>query len=160
MRLRLRRFALKPTYTIGRLEVFENNQWYYLCDTIEDKVRDLNKNGVFDNGEKKVPSETAIPYGTYEITMNVQSPKFSNYTKYPWAKFYKGYLPRLKNVKHFDGILIHPGSSAASSAGCLIVGKNTIVGKVTDSIAVWRLLMDHYFMPAKKSGEKITIEII
>ena len=108
MKLRLRRIALKETYTIGKLEVWKNNQWAYLCDTVEDKVRDLNKNGVFDNGETKVYAQTAIPYGTYKITMNVQSPKMSNFVKYPWAKKYKAFIPRLLNVNHFDGILIHP----------------------------------------------------
>ena len=85
MKLRLRRIALRDTYTIGKLEVWKDNAWAYLCDTVEDKVRDLNKNGVFDNGEKKVYAETAIPYGTYKITMNVVSPKFSNYDNYPYA---------------------------------------------------------------------------
>ena len=65
MKLLLKRIALKPTYTIG---------WLYIdgqkvCDTIEDAVRDLNKNGRFDNGEKKVYAATAIPYGTYDITL-------------------------------------------------------------------------------------------
>lgn len=160
MKLRLRRVALKETYTIGKLEVWKDNQWAYLCDTVEDKVRDLNKNGVFDNGEKKVPGETAIPYGTYTITMNVVSPKFSNYNKYPYARKYHGCMPRLLNVNSFDGILIHPGSSASSSAGCIIVGKNKIVGKVVDSQQVWCSLMEYYFWPAKKSGESIMIEII
>ena len=95
MKLRLRRIALKETYTIGKLEAWKDGQWVYLCDTIEDKNRDLNKNGVFDNGEKKVYGETAIPYGTYKITMNVVSPKFSNFTKYPYARKYQGYMPRL-----------------------------------------------------------------
>lgn len=160
MELRLRRIACKDTYTIGKLEVKKNGQWVYLCDTIEDKVRDLNKNGVFDNGENKIPGETAIPYGKYQMTMNVQSPKFSNYTKYPYAKKYRGYMPRLLNVNHFDGILIHPGSSALSSAGCIIVGKNKVVGKVIDSQQVWLSLMEYYFMPAKRTGEPITIEIV
>lgn len=160
MKLRLRRIALKDTYTIGKLEVWKDEKWAYLCDTVEDKVRDLNKNGVFDNGETKVYAETAIPYGTYKITMNVVSPKFSNYDKYPYARKYRAYMPRLVNVNHFDGILIHPGNSARSSAGCIIVGKNKIVGKVVDSVSVWCSLMEYYFMPAKKSGEPITIEII
>jgi hypothetical protein len=160
MKLRLRRIALKETYTIGKLEAWKDGQWVYLCDTIEDKNRDLNKNGVFDNGEKKVYGETAIPYGTYKITMNVVSPKFSNFTKYPYARKYQGYMPRLLNVNHFDGILIHPGRSARSSAGCIIVGKNKIVGQVVESTEVWCSLMEHYFWPARKSGEPITIEIV
>lgn len=160
MKLRLRRIALKETYTIGKLEAWKDGQWVYLCDTIEDKNRDLNKNGVFDNGEKKVYGETAIPYGTYKITMNVVSPKFSNFTKNPYARKYQGYMPRLLNVNHFDGILIHPGRSARSSAGCIIVGKNKIVGQVVESTEVWCSLMEHYFWPARKSGEPITIEIV
>lgn len=160
MKFRLRRIALKPAYTIGKLEVWKNGTWAYLCDTIEDTVRDLNKNGKFDSGEKKVYAQTAIPYGTYAITMNVKSPKFSNYAKYAYARPYNGYMPRLLNVSEFDGILIHPGATAASSAGCIIVGRNTIAGRVTDSQQCWHSLMQNYFIPAKKTGEKITIEIV
>lgn len=160
MKLRLRRIALRETYTIGKLEVWKNDQWTYLCDTVEDKVRDLNKNGVFDNGEKKTPTKTAIPYGTYKITMNVISPKFSNFAKYPYARKYRGCMPRLLNVSGFDGILIHPGNSAFDSAGCIIVGKNKIVGKVIDSRKVWCSLMEYYFWPAKKTEEPITIEVV
>jgi hypothetical protein len=160
MELRVRRIALKDTYTIGKLELLKDGQWVYLCDTIEDKVRDLDRDGKFENGEKKVPGETAIPYGKYNITMNVVSPKFSNYNKYPYARKYHGYMPRLLNVNSFDGILIHPGCSAYSSAGCIIVGKNKIVGKVVDSQQVWCSLMETYLWPARKANESITIEII
>lgn len=160
MKLRLRRIALKETYTIGKLEVWKNNQWVYLCDTIEDKVRDINKNGKFDDSEKKVPLETAIPYGTYVITMNVISPKYSNYSKYPFARKFHAYMPRLVNVPSFEGVLIHPGNSAKDTAGCILVGKNKVVGKVVESQNIWCSLMEYYFWPAKKADEKITIEIV
>lgn len=63
--------------------------------------------------------------------MQVVSPKFS---KKPYYKaFCKGRMPRLLDVKGFEGILIHKGYSANSSAGCIIVGRNTIKGAVTDS---------------------------
>ena len=65
MELLLKRIALRDTYTIGKLYV----NGTYFCDTIEDKVRDLNKDGdLNDVGEGKIPSLTAIPYGKYEIT--------------------------------------------------------------------------------------------
>lgn len=160
MKLRLRRIALRDTYTIGKLEVYKNGQWVYLCDTLEDTVRDKNKNGVFDNGETKIAGQSAIPYGTYKITMNVQSPKYSNYAKYPYARKYQGYFPRLVDVPHFDGILIHPGNTDKDSSGCVLVGKNKAVGKVLESQSVWNSLMEYYFWPAKKSQESITIEIV
>ena len=43
MEIDLRRIARKPTYTIGRLSI----DGRYFCDTVEDKDRDLNRNGVF-----------------------------------------------------------------------------------------------------------------
>ena len=160
MRLRLERTALKKTYTIGHLYDVTNGKKVYICDTIEDKVRDLNHNGTFDNGEVKIPKETAIPYGTYEITLWVKSPKFSNYEKYPYAKKYKGYLPRLLNVKHFEGILIHCGRTERSSAGCIIVGYNKVVGQVINSQDAFYKLMDGFLMPARNRGEGIYIEIV
>lgn len=161
MKLKLERTALKSTYTIGHLYyIAESGAKVYICDVVEDKVRDLNKNGKFDNGEVKIKGQTAIPYGTYEVAMNTESPKFSNFAKYPYAKKYNGYMPRLLKVPHFEGILIHPGSSANSSAGCLIVGYNKVVGGVVDSQKAFFRLMDTYLVPAKERGETITIEIV
>lgn len=152
MKLLLQRIALKPTYTVGRLYIDGEK----FCDTIEDTVRDLNRNGRFDNGEVKVPSESAIPYGTYDITLKVQSPKFKSNKNY---EFCKGYLPRLLNVPHFDGILIHIGNTAKDSAGCILVGENSEVGKVLNSTATFRRLYAR-LKTASDKGEKIQIEIV
>lgn len=97
MELKVIRKWKKNEYTIGDLYV--DGVW--VSNTLEDKVRDLNRNGKFDNGESKIPGKTAIPYGRYEVTMKVRSPKYSNFAKYSWAKKYDGYLPRLLNVPHF-----------------------------------------------------------
>lgn len=148
MKLTLKRIALKPTYTIGKLYIDDK----YFCDTLEDTVRDLNKNGKFDNGEKKIKGETAIPYGTYEITTNVVSQRFKNRV---WAKPYGGKIPRLINVPSFDGVLLHPGSSSADTSGCLLVGKNTIVGRLTDSQKTFHMLMQKI-----KDQKNLIIEII
>lgn len=148
MKLTLKRIALKPTYTIGKLYIDDK----YFCDTLEDTVRDLDKNGKFDNGEKKIKGETAIPYGTYEITTNVVSQRFKNRV---WAKPYGGKIPRLINVPSFDGVLLHPGSSAEDTSGCLLVGKNTIVGRLTDSQKTF-----HALMRKIKNQKNLTIEII
>lgn len=155
MELTLRRIALRDTYTIGRLYVDD----VYVCDTLEDCVRDLNRNGQFDNGEKKVYGETAIHYGRYEVELNVKSPKYSNFAKYPWAKPYGGFLPRLKNVKNFEGILVHPGNTPRDTFGCILTGYNTIKGQLTNSRKAFALLMDKYLTPARKRGEKVFITI-
>lgn len=156
MEVRVRRIALKDTYTIGKMYI----NGTYFCDVLEDKVRDLNKNGEFDNGEVKIANHTAIPYGTYEITMDVRSTKFSDFEKYPWAKEYDGYLPRLTNVPLFVGVLLHVGNSDVDSSGCLLVGENKVVGKVINSTITFRRLMNEYLVPAKNRGEKIYITIV
>ena len=109
MEIRVKRIALKETYTIGRLYI----DGEYICDTIEDKVRDI-----------KIQNETAIPYGRYKVAMNYKSPKYSNFDKYKWAKEYDGYLPRLIDVPEFDGILIHVGNTSLDTSGCILVGEN------------------------------------
>lgn len=151
MKLRLRRIAKREAYTIGRLEVLQMGQWVRLCDTCEDRVRE---EGV------KVMHETAIPAGTYDITMNVKSPKYSNYQKYPWAEEFGGYLPRLLNVPQFEGILIHVGNNATHSSGCILVGQNKVVGQVIHSTSTFKHLMREWFVPAKNRGERIIIEIV
>lgn len=148
MKLTLKRIALKDTYTIGKLYIDDD----YFCDTLEDTVRDANKNGKFDNGEQKVYGQAAIPYGTYNITLDVVSQRFKNRV---WAKPYGGKVPRLLNVPSFDGVLIHPGTTSKDTSGCLLVGRNTIVGKLTQSQDTFHKLM------SKLKGQKdVTIEIV
>lgn len=148
MKLTLKRIALKPTYTIGKLYV-DN---HYFCDTLEDKVRDLNKDGdLNDVDEGKVAGQTAIPYGTYKVTMDVQSPKFSQRASYAWCK---GYLPRLLNVPHFEGIMIHSGNTADHSSGCILVGENRVRGQVLNSMNTLKRLVG-----ILKGADDITITI-
>lgn len=109
MELKVERKWPKATYTVGRLYV----DGKMFCNTLEDRVRDLDR-------EEKVYGETAIPAGRYRVIFN-WSPKFGRN------------LPRLLNVPHFEGILIHPGNTAADSAGCILVGKNTEVGRLSES---------------------------
>lgn len=140
MKLTLKRIALRPTYTIGKLYIDD----VYFCDTIEDTVRDINKNGKFDNGEKKVHSKTAIPYGIYEI-------------KWTYSPRFKKYTPQLMNVPSFEGIRIHAGNTSADTEGCLILGKNKQVGKVLNS----RATINKFYPIIKEacSNGKVTIEI-
>lgn len=142
MELRLERLWPKAEYTVGRLYI----DGELFCNTLEDKVTDVNRNGEFDGLERKVPGKTAIPYGTYKIF-------------YGWSPKFGRNLPRLLNVTAFDGILIHPGNAAEDSAGCILVGQNTEVGRLTQS----RLYSDELNKRidiAQRRGEPITIEIV
>lgn len=142
MKLELERRFLGESYTIGSLSIDGKK----FCDTLEDKVRDLNKNGVFDGDEKKVYGETAIPYGTYDVVVDY-SPRF------------KRELPRLQNVKHFEGILIHRGNTAEDSAGCILVGENKVKGKVINSTPYEKELA-RILKEAQGRKEPITIKIV
>lgn len=109
MKLKLVRIAKRENYTIGKLYV----EGEYFCDTLEDRVRDLSV-------EKKIPGETAIPAGKYDLIVSM-SPRF------------KRELPRLLNVPYFEGILIHRGNTEKDTSGCILVGENKAVGKVLNS---------------------------
>ena len=141
MKLTVKRVALKPTGTIGKLYI----DGVYFCDTLEDPNRDHNKDGdLNDIGEGKVWGDTAIPFGIYRMILSY-SPKF------------KRILPRLLNVPHFEGVLIHRGNTAKDTHGCILVGKNTEVGKVTSS-TVWE---EKLVKLLKDSGQKeFTVEIV
>lgn len=142
MRLILERVARRPDYTIGRLYV----EGAYLCDTLEDTVR---PRGV------KVYARTAIPAGEYRVRMDVRSPRFG---KRPQYRKYSGRLPRLEGVPGFEGILIHPGNSAEDTAGCILVGENTQVGRLTNSLITFDKLW-HILESARLRGEEITISV-
>ena len=153
MELKVIRKAKKSEYTIGRLYI----DGKYMCDTLEDCDRGLTQDMPLEEIKaKKVYGKTAIPTGTYEIDMNTVSPKFE---KRSWAKPFGGKLPRLVNVPGYEGVLLHCGNTAADSSGCLLVGKNSIKGMITDSSRTFMSLMAKYLLPAKVKGEKITIRI-
>ena len=138
MKLTLKRIALRPTYTIGKLYI----DGVYFCDTIEDKVVDVDKSGKFEGNEKKVYGESAIPYGIYKVIVTL-SPRF------------KRFLPEIINVPNFDFIRIHAGNTAKDSHGCIIVGQNKEVGKVLNS-----RFYEQKLVGMLKGEKNVTIEII
>ena len=94
MKLQLMREQYRPDSTVGRLLV----DGTFECFTLEDGIR-----------TSKVHGRTAIPPGTYRVTVT------------PSPRFRKA-LPRLHDVPNFQGVLIHPGNTAADTEGCILVG--------------------------------------
>ncbi len=143
MKLKLKRRFFAEEYTIGTLSI----DGVRFCDTLEDKNRDHNKDGdLNDPGEGKVYAKTAIPFGTYKVIVN-RSPKF------------KRELPRLLDVPHFEGILIHRGNTVKDSAGCILVGENKVKGQVINSTQYENELVKR-LKSAIKKGEEVEIEIV
>lgn len=156
MKLLLDRKYKKSTYTIGKLYI----DGVYFCDTLEDKDRGLKDTDSLDRIKSiKVMGQTAIPCGTYKVILSRQSPKYL----YDWSwqakyRFCNGFLPLIDGIKGFSGCLIHIGNDNGDTAGCVLVGKNTQVGKVLQSTATFKALYAK-LKAAHDKGESIYIEI-
>lgn len=146
----------KQNYTISNLTI--DGKWF--CNVLEDKDRNLDSSmSIAKIRELKKPSITAIPRGTYEITLDVISPKYSTNSFY--KQVCNGKVPRLLNVKGFEGILIHVGDGprgADLSSGCLLCGYNKVKGQLRDGKEVFKKLYS-LLKEAKSRGEKLTITI-
>lgn len=152
MELKVKRRFKGADYTIGSLYV----NGVYECDTLEDTDRGLDNNMPLSVIQtKKVYGKTAIPTGTYEIDMNIVSPKFKDRS---WARFCNGKLPRLRDVRGFEGVLVHVGNKPEDTLGCLLVGKNKLKGQVINSTETFTKLYNK-IDAAHRRGEQITITI-
>lgn len=152
MKLTIKRTITRNSYTLGKLYI----DGVYFCDTLEDKDRGLTQNmSVEQIKSMKVPGETAIPKGTYRVTLDVVSPKFSKYPFY--MQTCEGKLPRLIDVKGYEGVLIHVADGPKRDSllqGCIGIGN---------------LSAEEYLMNGKKvfvelynklKGNNIELEII
>jgi hypothetical protein len=136
VRLKLDRSEYGENSTVGDLYI----EGVWEAATLEDYVRE----------GPKVPGETAIPTGEYEVLLT-HSPRF------------KRVLPLLVDVPGFDGVRIHPGNTHNDTEGCLLVGENLIrhdgVPFLTKSRAAFDRLYDKLRAAAAR-GERLWIEVI
>lgn len=152
MKLTIKRIITRNSYTLGKLYV----DGVYFCDTLEDRDIGLTQNMSVEQIKSiKVPGETAIPKGTYRVTLDVVSPKFSKYPFY--MQTCEGKLPRLIDVKGYEGVLIHVADGPKRDSllqGCIGIGN---------------LSAEEYLMNGKKvfvelynklKGNNIELEII
>lgn len=112
--------------TIGELDLGSGR----FCYTLEDEIREVAGVPV---AQWKVPGATAIPSGRYKLAVT-QSARFGR----P--------LPLLIGVPGFSGVRVHPGSTAADTAGCILVGQ-AIGGQ--SSLLRSRLAFDEMFKRLK-----------
>ena len=142
MIIRLHRKWLRKGYSIGILYVDGQR----ICETLEDQDRGLREDMPLEEIRRlKVKGETAIPIGRYQITWTY-SPRFNKM------------LPLLNSVPGYEGIRIHSGNRAKDTEGCILCGRNTEVGTVTNS-RYWTNKVNSMIERAIKDKQTVTINI-
>lgn len=142
LRLMIDRAWKKPGYTISRFFV-DGERW---CEALEDTDRGLTSSmSTEEIKAKKIYGRTAIPSGKYRVTLT-------------WSPKFKKNLPLVNDVKCYSGIRFHAGNTANDSAGCILLGKNSAVGMVTNS-TYWTEQLITAVKSAVDRGEIVTLEI-
>ncbi len=141
MNLILKRIHYGDTFTVGQL--YEETKYGLspICYTLEDKFRQIEGVPVKD---WKVQNETAIPRGTYKVSIT-----FSNR--------FQSKLPLLADVDGYSGVRIHSGNSSANTEGCILVGM-TWDGK-SDWIGSSKVAMSSLMPLIENSTSPVTIQI-
>lgn len=152
MKLTIKRTITRNNYTLGKLYI----DGVYFCDTLEDRDRGLTQNMSVEQIKSiKVPGETAIPKGTYRVTLDVVSPKFSKYPFY--METCGGKLPRLIDVKGYEGVLIHVADGPKRDSlvqGCIGIGNLSAEEYLMNGKKVFAELYN------KMKGNIIELEIV
>lgn len=142
MNLVLQREPSGANATLGKLT---RDDGLFLCDTLEDRIREPADWKPTDPVTWKVPGETAIPSGTYRIALTL-SHRFGRT------------LPLLMDVPGFDGIRIHPGNTAKDTEGCILTGVRMGPSTVVESRAAF-LIVYQRIQEALNEGEKVYISV-
>lgn len=142
MKITIERKYRKEGYTIGAL--FINGKW--ICNTLEPRDRGLKQSmSRMEIAIAKVFHETAIPEGSYRVMAGL-STKFN------------ARRPYLLDVPGFKGIMIHEGNTVRDTTGCIIVGKNTVKGRLTESRKCLGEVMG-CVLDAESRGEVVMITV-
>ena len=136
----------------------------YFCDTLEPTALELkttvSKEAVLRSPKKaECLKPFAIPEGRYAVVIT-WSPKF--FAEQSGKAERKMWLPVLlggPDFNHlFKGIRIHMGNTAADTAGCILVGRNQIVGQLLES-RKWLYELKQLIVAAKSRNEAVWLTI-
>ena len=143
MKLRLERFDHDDDTSLGLL--FVDGEFF--CFTLEDQPQNV-----------KVPGETRIPAGTYDIRLRDEGGVSKKYAaKFPGL--HKGML-WLQDVPEFEWIYIHIGNTDDHTSGCILVGGicNAMNMSLAQSTSAYEILYKRS-VDAAEAGD-LTIDII
>ena len=142
LQITVTRHSPRPGYTIGRMDINGTK----FSDTLEDTDRGLSQDMPIDEIKRiKVYGKTAIPKGTYKVSVQY------------WQK-HKIYVPFIHDVPGFTSILIHSGNTPEDTLGCILVGENTIKGRLTNS-RPYMTRLTKLCQDAIRRGEPVRITI-
>ena len=142
LNIEVARLYPRDGYVIGKMYV----DGEYFCDTLEDTDRGLTQDMPLDEIKRiKVYGKTAIPKGTYKVSVQY------------WQK-HKIYVPFIHDVPGFTSILIHSGNTPDDTLGCILVGENTIKGRLTNS-RPYMTRLTKLCQDAIRRGETVRITI-
>lgn len=109
--------------------------------------------------EQKVMGETRIPAGRYQVVQCQQGRFFAAYKN----RFGHDFVPYLKNVPGFEGVLLHIGNTVNDTQGCLLICSGikmdtdgSYLG--VESTAAYRRLYSMLNL-AYQRGEEVWLEI-
>lgn len=148
-------------YTEGRIySVHEDGSLEYMCDTIEDKDRALTSADspakVQQTKNAAGKGKTAIPTGNYGLVL-AYSPKYTA------GKYHLGFnMPLFTGIPGFGAVLLHFGTSANWSEGCVVLGKKTSPGRLNGSSSgsskeMYIETYNKYIKPPFDAGKKVNI---
>jgi len=131
MKIEVVRNPSDDTCTLGEMLVDDAHE----CYTLEPIMR--------PDGAEKVFGKTAIPLGTYAVTVT-------------FSEHFQCDMPLLVGVPDFEGVRIHWGNVAANTEGCCLVGEE----QSRDAILQSRAAFDQLFpkiRDAVSRGEPVSI---
>jgi hypothetical protein len=149
LNLELSRYGFGLDSTLGRLYL-SGDERAFECFTLEDERRRV-----------KVQGETAIPPGTFPVTLRTEGGMHVRYSE-RFAELHRGML-WLQNVPNFEWVYLHVGNSDEHTEGCILVGQVPVIlpngefeiAKSADAyVRLYRRVIE-----AMDDGEKVAIHI-
>lgn len=148
----LQRYSANEESTLGNL---------FLKDTTNQKLVFQNYTLEDEHRDQKVPGETRIKAGLYELKIQpLDTPLTKKYqAKYPWFKKHI----EITGVPNFKGVYCHIGNKDEDTDGCVLFGDDannnqTEEGEIKRSTIAFKRWYEKVF-PHLESGKKAFIEI-
>ena len=145
MRTRIVRVAEGKNSTLSHLYI----DGVFQCFLLEDKIRKV-----------KLDRHTAIPVGTYELSVNGWGAMNTKY-KEKFAEHHQGMI-EIDGMPNFSLVYIHIGNTISDTAGCPLCGLSYLKKdgefQVVNSTDAYKMIYPKLLNIAKSRDNRIAIE--